>query len=357
LKVAGVSVHEGGWTMPINIKSIAKMAGVSVSTVSKIMNNYSDVSDKTKIRVLEIMRETGYVPTNSAKTLATKKSSLIGVIFAGQLNIDFMHPFFVEVLNAFKQQMGVLGYDLLFFSNEKFAEKTEDYLARCLHYHVDGCVIISGDEPEPSIEQLDSSSIPCIGVDIRLQGRNSGFIMSDNYKMSAKVVEHFYLHGYRELGYIGSTMKSDISNIRESGYIDAMESLGLQVNEKWFVSGEDFFEASGYHAMMSIIEQGEVPRAVFAASDLLAIGAMRALKDRGLSVPLDVAIVGCDDIEACKYMKPSLSTIRQNKDKIGKLAALMLFDLINVQSDIRSYSVEPELIIRESCGSRLHSLN
>lgn len=101
--------------MALNIKTIAKMAGVSVSTVSKIINNYSDVSDETKARVLEIMRETGYTPSNSAKTLATKKSNLIGVIFAGKLNVDFTHPFFVEVLNSFKKQMGVLGYDLLFF--------------------------------------------------------------------------------------------------------------------------------------------------------------------------------------------------------------------------------------------------
>lgn len=334
--------------LKMNIKKIAEMAGVSVSTVSKIINNYSDISEETKARVLQIMKETGYVPSNSAKTLATKKSNLIGVIFAGKLNIDFTHPFFIEVLNAFKKQMGVLGYDLLFFSNEKSHAVDGDYLARCRHFQVDGCIIVTGQQLEPSIYELDQSEIPCIGVDIELTGKSSGYIMSDNFNMAYKVVEHFYLQGYRELGYIGSTLESHISNIREKGYKNAIESFGLAIHDPWFMNGDTFFEASGYEAMKAMIKRGSVPRAIFAASDLLAIGAMRALKEASLQVPKDIAIIGCDDIEACQYTTPTMTTIRQNKEKIGKLAALMLFDLINNQAEASNIVVEPELIIRAS---------
>lgn len=336
--------------MQLNIKMIAEMAGVSVSTVSKIMNNYSDVSEKTKRRVLEIIEQTGYLPSNSAKTLATKKSSLIGVIFAGELNVDFTHPFFVEVLNSFKKQMGVLGYDLIFFSNEKFIS-SGDYFSRCLHFHVDGCVIISGQKMENAIQELDMSSIPCIGVDLELKGKKSGYVMSDNFKIASKVVEHFYLLGYRDLGFIGSTSDSSISNKREEGYIKAIESFGMNVNENWFVHGEDFFEPSGYAAMQQLLQTGSLPKAIFAASDLLALGAIRALKEHGLRIPEDIAIIGCDDIEACKYTTPKLTTIRQNKERLGVLAAHMLFDLINNQSEGGSFVVEPALVIRESCGS------
>jgi len=335
-----------------NIKDIAKIAGVSVSTVSKIINNYSDISEDTKTRVQRIIKETGYTPSNSAKTLATKSSNLIGVIFAGMLNVDFTHPFFIEVLNSFKKQMGLLGYDLIFFSNEKFQSgDTNDYLARCLHFNVDGCLLITGQELETSISELDNSSIPCIGVDLKLSGDNSGYIMSDNFKLSTKVVEHFYLLGYRELGYIGSSSESEISNIRESGFRKALEDLGLPINENWFLNGSNFFEASGYETMRRMIANGNLPRAIFAASDQLAIGAMRALKESAIAVPGTVAIMGCDDIEACNYTTPLLTTIKQNKDKIGRLAALMLYDLINNQSGTSSFSVEPELIIRESCGA------
>lgn len=338
--------------MAYNIKDIAKLSGVSVSTVSKIINNYSDISEETRSKVLQIIKETGYSPSNSAKTLATKSSNLIGVIFAGKLNVDFTHPFFVEVLNAFKKQMGMLGYDLVFFSNEKFQSgDINDYLARCQHFNVDGCVLISGQELETSINELDHSSIPCIGVDMELSGGSSGYIMSDNFKMSSKVVEHFYLLGYRELGYIGSTLESDISNMRESGYRKAIEDLGLPVNESWFLSGSNFFEASGYETMRRMIDTGPLPRAIFAASDQLAIGAIRALKESYIAVPDTIALIGCDDIEACNYTMPKLSTIRQNKNKIGRMAAHMLFDLINNQSGTSSFIVEPELVVRESCGA------
>lgn len=338
----------------VNIKTIAQMAGVSVSTVSKIINNYNDVSEETKTRVLEIMRQTGYTPSNSNKALVNinKKSNLIGVIFAGKQNVDFLHPFFVEVLNSFTKQIGFLGYDLIFFTNEKLQEEERDYLSRCQASQVEGCIIFSGQEIEESINALDQSDIPCIGVDIKLTGRNSGYIMSDNYKLSSKVVEHFYLNGYRELGYIGSTTSSDISNIRESGYRDAMDALGLSINPQWFINGNDFFEESGYHAMKQILDAETLPRAIFAASDLLAVGAMKAIAEHGLKVPQDIAIIGCDDIEACKYTQPKLSTMRQNKEKIGILSGLMLYDLINNQSNTSSFVVEPELVIRESCSSR-----
>lgn len=238
------------------------------------------------------------------------------------------------------------------FSNEKFQSgDTNDYLARCLHFNVDGCLLITGQELETSISELDNSSIPCIGVDLKLSGDNSGYIMSDNFKLSTKVVEHFYLLGYRELGYIGSSSESEISNIRESGFRKALEDLGLPINENWFLNGSNFFEASGYETMRRMISNGNLPRAIFAASDQLAIGAMRALKESAIAVPGTVAIIGCDDIEACNYTTPLLTTIKQNKDKIGRLAALMLYDLINNQSGTSSFSVEPELIIRESCGA------
>ncbi|KOR90581.1 transcriptional regulator [Paenibacillus solani] len=331
----------------MNNKTIAKMAGVSLSTVSKIINNYSDVSEETRNRVLEIMRKTGYTPAPSLK-----KSNLIVVIFAGKQNVDFTHPFFNAVLNSFKKQIGSLGYDLLFLTNTKTDGEENDYLLRCLSYQVAGCVIISGQEIEPSIDALDQSDIPCLGVDIKLTGKNSGYIMSDNYKLTSKVVEHFYLMGYRDLGYIGSSTSSNISNIRESGYRDAMDALGLTIHPEWFVNGTDFFEQSGYHAMKKILQAEKLPRAIFAASDLIAIGAMRAIEEHNLKVPEDIAIIGCDDIEACKYTKPTLTTMRQNKEKLGVLSALMLYDLINNQASTSSFVVEPELVVRNSCGNQ-----
>ncbi|MFC5467346.1 LacI family DNA-binding transcriptional regulator [Cohnella suwonensis] len=336
----------------MNIKSIAKMAGVSVATVSKIINNYSDIGEETKQRVLKIMEETGYKPSSSAKTLATKKSNLIGVVFAGALNSDLNHPFFVSVINAFKKQIGLLGYDLLFFSNETFFDSKEDYWARCRHFQVDGCIIIAGDEVEASVHQLDQSDIPCIGIDIPLTGNNSAYIMSDNAKISAKVVEHLYMNGYRETGFLGIERHSEVVSLREQAFKESLRTFGLPVNPDWFIYSKDFDEESGYQAMKKLIATGRLPKAMFAVTDLLAFGAMRAMKEHRLKIPEDMALIGCDDIDACQYTDPALTTVKQDKEKIGKLAAIMLYDMINKQIEPSAILIEPEMVVRQSCGVR-----
>lgn len=335
----------------MNIKKIAEMAGVSVATVSKIINNYSDIGEETRRKVQKILDETGYKPSASAKTLATKRSNIIGIIFAGKLNSDLTHPFFLSIINSFKKQIGTLGYDILMFSNEKFLSTKEDYLARCRHFQVDGCVIIAGDQIEESVKDLDQSNIPCIGIDIELTGSNSSYVMSDNIKISTKAVEHFYLCGYHEIGFLGIKRYSAIMSLRERAFKEALHNFGLPINPEWIIHGDGYEEENGYRAMMDLIDNGELPRAIFAASDLLAFGAMRALKERKYSVPEDIAVIGCDDIDACLYSDPRLSTIKQDKEKIGRLAAMMLFDMINKQLEPRVVLTEPEMVVRDSCGS------
>ncbi|WP_059046290.1 LacI family DNA-binding transcriptional regulator [Paenibacillus rubinfantis] len=336
----------------MNLKKIAELAGVSLATVSKVIHNYSDISEETRTKVLEVMRQNGYVPAHTAKALVQKQSPIIGIVFAGKRHADFAHPFFAEVLNAFQKQVGLLGYDLLFLNPDHESNGQADYLSRCREHQIAGCFIVSGQEVGTEIQALDQSEIPCIGIDLPLYGRSSGYLMSDHASMSAKAVEHFYLLGYRELGYIGSTLESEISSQRERGYRSALESYGLPLREEWFISGDSFYEASGYEAMIQLLQAGSLPRAIFAASDLLAIGAMRALREYGQHVPEEVAIIGCDDIEACRYVSPPLTTLRQNKEKLGRLAASLLFDLIHNQSEASSVVVEPELVVRASCGSR-----
>ncbi|BBI35608.1 LacI family DNA-binding transcriptional regulator [Cohnella abietis] len=338
----------------MNIKTLSKLAGVSISTVSKVINGYADISEETRKRVQQVMQEHAYIPANSTKSSATNRSGLIGVVFAGKQNIDFSHSFFNEIMNTFKSQMGILGYDLVFFSNEKFQQSGETYLARCRHLQIEGCIILSGQDVEESVHELDQSPVPCIGIDLVLAGQNSSHILSDSHNNITKVVEHFYLLGYRELGYIGSNRDSEISSIREQGFRNAMQSYGLTIQEEWFAHGQDFYEESGYRAAKAMVERGSLPRAIFAGSDLLAIGAMRAFKkEAGCRIPEDIAIIGCDDIDACKYTSPPITTVAQNKAKIGRLAAMMLNDLIHNQMQTSSVTVETELIIRESCGSQI----
>src|SRR5699024_287675 len=234
--------------MNLTIKDIAKMAGVSPATVSKIMNNYSGVNKHTKQKVLNIIEETGYRPTFSAKSLATKKSNLIGLIYAGKINVDFTHPFFNKVMTSFKKVIGELGYDVLMFSNEQFHQNNGSYLARCRHFHVDGCLIIAGEEIEEAVYELVQSEIPSVGVDLELTGPKYSYVMTDNEKISAKVVEHLYLQNIRDIGFINGKQESAIAKLREKGFRNAMNQFGIPVKDEWIYYG-DFFEKSGYQAI------------------------------------------------------------------------------------------------------------
>ncbi|REJ10455.1 LacI family DNA-binding transcriptional regulator [Halobacillus trueperi] len=337
--------------MDLTIRDIAKMAGVSPATVSKIINNYGGISESTRKKVYKIIEDTKYQPTFSAKSLATKKSNLIGLIYAGKINVDFTHPFFNEVVNSFKRAVGALGYDLLLFSNEKFYKGESKYLERCKHFHVDGCLVIAGDEIEEAVHDIAKSEIPCIGIDLKLEGPRSSYIMTDNAKIGAKVVEYLYLNKVRNIAYIGGKQDSLVSSIRNIGFIDAMNQFGLAVNKDWIYYG-DFFEESGYEGMKEILKGDRLPEAVFAASDMMALGALKAMKEEGLSVPEDIQLIGCDDIEACRYSDPPLTTVKQDKQKLGKLAAYMLEDLIKDDHDIQDVKVDPELVPRASTKER-----
>lgn len=333
--------------MTLTIKDIAKMAGVSPATVSKTINNYHGISEGTKKKITDIINQTGYQPNFSAKSLATKKSNLIGLIYAGKINVEFTHPFFVEVVTAFKKNMGLLGYDILMFSNENLSQDNGSYLARCKHFHVDGCVIITGEEIEDSIYDLVNSEIPCMGIDLVLDGPHSSYVMTDNIALSGKVIQHLYLNSVRKIGFIGGQRDSEVTKLRERGYLEAMNQFGLEVKEEWVKYG-DYYEDSGYSAMKEILEAPMHPEAIYAASDMMAFGALRAIKEAGLKVPEDIRLVGCDDIDACRYSAPMLSTVKQDKERLGKMAAYMLNDLINGKTELKPVFIDSELIVRES---------
>lgn len=342
--------YEGCKMTTLTIRDIAQMSGVSRGTVSKVINNYDGVSELTKRKVLEVIDKTGYQPTFSARSLATKKSSLIGLIYAGKINVEFNHPFFNEVISSFQKTLGAMGYDIIIFSNEMFDKDSVDYLARSRHFRLDGCLIIAGEEVEEAVTELDKSDIPCLGIDLELTGENSSYVMTDNFKVSQLAVEYLYLNSIRDVGYIAGKDSSDISNQRLEGFLQTMSQFGMTVQPQWIKHG-NFFESSGYEAMEVILQGDSLPKAIIAASDMMALGAMRAIKDYGLRIPQDIQVLGCDDVEACRYMEPALTTIKQDKQKIGRLAAIKLNDLINGVTGLRPTLVDPELVVRNSSGN------
>ncbi|UOQ85144.1 LacI family DNA-binding transcriptional regulator [Gracilibacillus salinarum] len=333
--------------MKLTIREIAKMAGVSPGTVSKVINQTGSISPNTIQKVKRVIEDTGYQPSFSAKALATKKSNMIGLIYAGEVHVEFNHPFFNQVINAFKNSVGQLGYDILVFSNQSFNIGKEDYVARAKHYQLDGCLIIAGEHIEEAIYQLDQSDIPTVAVDLELSGDKSSYVMADNEKISRQVVEYFYLNGVRKVAFIGGQEDSVISNVRKDAFEQSMKDYGMDLRKEWMKYG-NYFEDSGYQKMKEIIESGQIPDAVYAVSDMMALGVIKAIKEAGFTIPNDIKVIGCDDIEACRYSDPALATVKQDQVKIGRLAANILHDLICERTVQKAVYVDPELIIRRS---------
>lgn len=328
------------------IYDIAKRAGVSAATVSKALNGYADVSVRTREKVLQITGELGYVPNASARGLVTKRSMLVGVFLNDPTNGGLLHPFFQDVVASFKDVIGAKGYDLVFFAATHVTHM--DYVDRARERGVDGLLLFGIPISDPGLQELVASGIPCISIDLELLGSRAGYVISDNSSAAREVVRYLYSIGHRQIGYVGAYLPSRPGHDRMLGYNAELTRLGLQVRSEWVVEG-DYGEQSGYVAMEKILAAPELPTAVFFSGDMMAIGGMMALRSHGLKPGVDMSVVGFDDINLARYVRPGLTTVRQKREEMGATAARELLSLIeNPNQPPRVVTLETELVVRES---------
>lgn len=331
------------------IYEVAKVAGVSAATVSKVINNYPDVSDKTRKKVKKVLSDMNFRPNAEAQSLATKKTWTIGIIYFEDSNIGLKHPFLSAVIESFKKQSEIYGYSLLFGSkNSRIKNKT--FLEYFRYKKVDGIAVICSNPYEKEVLELIDIEFPVVFIDFHNDNANT--VTSNNYEGCKMAVKYLYDLGHRKIAHItGMKQKNNyISNLRKSAYIDEMEKLNLEIKEGYIQKGNNFDFNGGYSAMMELLKLDDRPTAVFASSDKTAFGAIEAIKKMKLSVPEDISVIGFDDIEACLYSIPKLTTIRQDCDEIGKRAADILVEEIDGKIDKNVNSIVPvDLVIRDSC--------
>jgi LacI family transcriptional regulator len=336
-----------------NIRDIAERLGVSVATVSRVINDYPDVSPETRERVREAIRKERFVPDRTARSLVTGRSQVVGIILeTGAGHPDLQHPFFQEVLDGLKRTVGPSGYDLLLFSTDGSGPdpETRSYLSRIRHHRVDGVVAMGADH-QAEMEEVVSSGIPCIGVDLGLTGARAGYVTSDNAEGAALAVRHLHGLGHRRIAHIAGTRESTPGADRLQGFRREIERLGLPLPAEYVRDG-DFYPQSGHGAMSALLDLAEPPTAVVAAADLMAAGAIQAAADRGIRVPDDVAVVGFDDIQIAALLRPSLTTIRQDKRGLGAAAGRALIGMIaDPELAPPVITLPVELMVRESSGS------
>jgi LacI family transcriptional regulator len=338
------------------IHEVAKLSGVSVATVSRVFNGYADVSAETRQRVLTTARKLEYAPSAAARTLVGRRSQLIGVIlFTGEEHPDLQHPFFLEVLVGLKHTLGALGYDLMLFASEQpgvGGGGPHGYARRARHHRVDGVVVLAVDDPEePELKKLADSGTPVVAVDLALAGKRATYVASENLEGARLAVRHLHGLGHERIATISGLAHTKPAADRLLGYRAELHALGLERRADYEAQG-DFYMESGEAAMRQLLALAEPPTAVFAASDMMAVGAIKALADAGLACPDDVAIVGFDDIQLAEYVSPPLTTVRQDKRGLGTAAARSLVQMIEDPAAVPPMLLLPaELVVRGSCGA------
>lgn len=327
-----------------SIVDVARQAGVSVTTVSKVLNNYSDVSSKTRRKVNDAIRELKYLPNVAARGLVKRRSWTIGLYLWGNLT----NPFVTELIEGTRECFVRDGYDILHLSTQP--ERPEYSLVNhCLSRHVDGVIVFGVCWSDPNANELIKAEIPTMFVDLDLIGRRAGYITADR-KGVFLGVEHLYRLGHRKISFVSGDFGSFVGKTRFESYQKGLRTFSIPYMTK-YVEVADYSEEGGYRAMQRFLELPDRPTGVICTSDRAAIGAIRAVQDHGLRVPDDVSVIGFDNTIYAQLFRPQLTTIDQNVISMGTSAAEHLVAMIEDPNYSPPVVVTPvELIVRETTG-------
>lgn len=327
----------------VTIKDVAARANVAVSTVSRVLNNSSYVSESTRERVLQAIRELNYHPNNLARGLTTGKTGVIGLMIP-----DITNPFFPVLARGVEDAANARGYAVILCNTDGNSRQEEVYLQMLREQRVDGIIFSSASSGRQVIEDLLSERMPLVLIDRKIEGVKVNTVIVDNLGSSCEITRYIIGKGHRRIGFIGGPHHLATSRDRLAGYRMALSEAGIPVDEDLIKEG-DFRYSSGYANMQALFELGVT--AVFAANDLMAIGAIRALEEMGKGVPQDVAVAGFDDIMMASLIKPALTTVCQPTYRMGVIAADLLIDQIagNACAEPDTIVLKPNLVIRESC--------
>lgn len=332
----------------MNIYDIAKLSGVSIATVSRVINNKPGVSDKAKHKVLSVIEDTGFRPNQIAKSLTNKKTNVIGIVMPG------INNYFSDRIDAINKVCKQRGYSLMITANYKDSNSTEediDNFNLLFEKRVDGIIYFPTnvmDEHKEVIKRINKK-VPIVITDKEIEDLSLPCVIQDFINPTKELMGHLIGAGHKRIGFIKG-LSYDLPNTeRQNVYERALHEAGLPVVEE-LIEESAYSVQAGYDSMLNIMKRvSEVPSAVLVGNDHMAIGAIKALKENGYQVPGDVSVVGYDDIEFAKYVSPSLTTIKVDQYAMGKIAATMVIDLIegHIKSDLKM-TMDYKMIIRES---------
>lgn len=331
------------------IKDIAKAAGVSVTTVSRALNGYSDVSEKTRKKIELLAKELNYSPNTLARSLVMNKSKTIGLLISGIHKGMIKDDFMVEILSGIDEYVAHTDYDLVLFSTNSTKQREKTYSQLCRERKVDGVILQGMKTEDPYLKEVVESDIPCVLIDIPIKSSTVGYVTTDNVLGAKKATEYLIGLGHKNIAMMNGHNFASVSQTRLEGYLEALNDAKIAIKWNWIVNGE-FDENTAENVATSLLTRNPEITAIFCASDLMALGTMKAAKKLGIRTPEELSIIGFDDILLASYVTPTLTTIAQNKFEMGYQAAKLLLDMLENKEGSHDIILDTQLVERESTG-------
>jgi LacI family transcriptional regulator len=327
------------------MKQVAERAGVSISTVSHVINNTRVVSDDVRRRVLGIIDEMRYVPSAVARSLKNDKTNTIGVLVPNSSN-----PYFAELIRWIEDTAFELGYHIILCNAHGGAQKQTAYLRLLMEKRIDGLVLVASGADDDQDLLLRHESVPIIQLERALPGLDADLVLAGQEEGAYQATRHLIELGHRDIACVSGPADLPRSRERVGGFLQAMRDAGLAVPAGAVLHAE-FTSAGGYAAFGSLLAQPRRPSAVFVTSDLMAIGALCAAGNAGVRVPDEMSLVGYDDIGAACYSSPPLTTIAPPKREMARRAITQLIERIRGGHEpLLNIALPSSLVVRASTG-------
>lgn len=340
--------------MAVTLNDIADKAGVSVSTVSRVLNDKAKkyrISPDTESLVLRTAEVLRYRPNHLARGLRLKKSNTIGLITP-----DISNPFFAYIIKRVQKVAHDQGYTLVVCNTDEDQELEIEHTNLLYRDRIDGLIVMPVGQRYDHFEEWLSKGTPLVLLDRCFEDIPANTVVVDNHQGAYKAIEYLIQHGHERIAIIQGLPGTYTSTERLRGYREALQAHGLPVDESLIV-GSDFRQENGYIEMKLLLNMGVPPTAVFATSDLITLGVLQAVTEEGLAIPEDLSLVTFDDFDFAPYLKCPLTAVRQPKEMMGEMAVkLLVEDLQNERQGRKRIVLKPSLIVRESVATLVHSL-
>ena len=326
------------------MKDVAERVGVSIQTVSAVINNKPGITEETRERVLEAIQQLGYRPYSVARSLRTGQTRTLALIVS-----DLSNPSFGTMASAAEDYAHRFGYSLTVHNTHDDVEREANYIQSVTQRWVDGVLYVSAEDELSSQAALEKAGIPSVAIDRIPEHYDGPSVTLNNTKAGYVAARHLIDLGHRQIAHISGPLRLRVARERVAGFVQALEDLGLSPTAR---EEGNWTCDSGYAVMKRILIRRTHPTALFAANDRMAMGAIQAINEAGLRVPDDISVIGLDDIEVAAYQNPPLTTVRQSFVELATLAIQLLFALIEKEQPVETQLViEPELIERQSTAS------